>query len=136
VLLLHGTAVLNEAMLTGETVPQLKEPPPAERAAERLGLARDRAHVLCAGTTVVQHAAGGQPKALQPPDGGAVGFVLRTGYATTQGKLLRTILFSREPVSANNREVLVYIICLLACALVAAGHGARAAQLAGCVWCH
>lgn len=129
VLLLHGTAMVNEAMLTGESVPQVREPladEPAERSKDAFDMHRDRAHMLFAGTTIVQHSAGAQPRALQPPDGGALGFVLRTGFATTQGRLLRTILFSREPVTANNVEVLVYISLLLCCALVAAAHVLRA----------
>lgn len=123
-LLLHGSAVVNEAMLTGESVPQLKEPPEAEaeQGGQRLDLGLHRSHLLHAGTSVLLSAPGDAPKGLRTPDGGAVGYVLRTGYATTQGRLLRTILFAKEPVSANNLEVLVYILCLLGCALLAAGH--------------
>lgn len=149
VLLLAGTCIVNEAMLTGESVPQMKESLSAsdygaesERALEVDGFAK--AHVLFGGTRILQHAAhdgrapstraeyeGDLPQAsaagpfasaLRPPDRGCVGYVLRSGFGTAQGSLVCTILFNSERVTANSMEGLVLILFLLMFALLASAY--------------
>lgn len=125
VLLLSGSCVVNEALLTGESVPQLKE------GAEELGSLDDtldmgmhKRNIIFAGTKIlISEAPKSSSLSLKlPPNGGAIGYVLRTGFNTEQGKLVRTILFATEHVSANNAEALLFIFILLIFAVVASAY--------------
>jgi cation-transporting ATPase 13A1 len=115
-------------------------------------VSRDKLHVVFGGTKVVQSAAVASDRdqahkivcacrlpacpcvrltrLAAGPDGGALGFVLRTGFDTSQGKLVRTILFSTERVTANNVESLYFILFLMIFAVAASAYvwlkGARA----------
>jgi cation-transporting ATPase 13A1 len=120
--LLDGHCIVNEAMLSGESTPQgkesilLREP---EDTLDPMGV--DKLHILFGGTKVLQVTA---PTSEQwkTPDGGCVAFVLRTGFGTCQGKLVRTMVFNTEHVSANNVEAFLFIGFLLIFAIIAAAY--------------
>eukprot|EP01127_Copromyxa_protea_P018494 TRINITY_DN583_c2_g1_i1.p1 TRINITY_DN583_c2_g1~~TRINITY_DN583_c2_g1_i1.p1 ORF type:complete len:1233 (-),score=306.15 TRINITY_DN583_c2_g1_i1:28-3393(-) len=121
-LLLSGTAITNEAMLTGESTPQLKEPIVSKENSDVLSIKSEARHMLFGGTTVVQTSPDKFGKQFKAPGGGCVAYVLRTGFNTSQGRLMRTILYSSTRVTANNTETLVFILFLMCFALVASGY--------------
>ncbi|KAJ2298531.1 putative cation-transporting ATPase 1, partial [Coemansia sp. RSA 2706] len=116
VLLVGGSCIVNEAMLSGESTPQLKEAVARDAALDMDG--EDRGSMLFGGTKVLQ----AEPAAgeLTTPDGGCACVVLRTGFGTAQGELVRTMLHSSERVSADNKESYLFIGFLLVFAIAAA----------------
>lgn len=121
VLLINGTVIVNEAMLSGESTPLLKESIQLREGNEPLDV--DTAHrntILFSGTKILQATPSNEiPSPIKTPDGGCLGVVLRTGFGTSQGQLVRTMIFSTERVSANNLESFLFIGFLLIFALAA-----------------
>ncbi|KAI1373317.1 hypothetical protein F4677DRAFT_228119 [Hypoxylon crocopeplum] len=127
-LLVEGAAIVNEAMLSGESTPLLKDSiqlRPADASIDTEGL--DKNAFLWGGTKVLQITHGNpdeeKPKLASgvpaPPDKGAMAIVIKTGFETSQGSLVRTMIYSTERVSANNVEALLFILFLLIFALAA-----------------
>nr|XP_046252815.1 cation-transporting ATPase 13A2 isoform X2 [Scatophagus argus]XP_046252816.1 cation-transporting ATPase 13A2 isoform X2 [Scatophagus argus] len=83
--LLTGECLVNESMLTGESVPVLKTPLPAgERT---YSSETERRHTLFCGTQVIQAKSGG------PGGSSAVAVVTSTGFFTAKGNLVSSILY-------------------------------------------
>lgn len=103
-------------MLSGESTPLLKESIQLLEPQENLDVdVNHKNAVLFSGTKVLQATTGGG----DTPDGGCLGIVLRTGFGTAQGQLVRTMIFSSERVSANNFESFLFIGFLLIFAIAA-----------------
>ncbi|KAG9303466.1 hypothetical protein G9A89_013793 [Geosiphon pyriformis] len=122
-LLLHGSCIVNEAMLSGESTPLLKESIALRDGEDNLDInGLDRNSMLFGGTKVLQVTPPAKEGPLSAPDNGCIAYVLRTGFGTAQGKLVRTMVYSTEHVSANNFESFLFILFLLVFALTAAGY--------------
>ena len=98
-LLLAGTCIVDEAVLTGESTPQWKAAvgSPEELTAQgegsdhRLSIKRDKNHVLFSGTKLLQHT-GDKEAHIKTPDGACLAVVLRTGFETSQGTCSLSLL--------------------------------------------
>eukprot|EP00053_Salpingoeca_punica_P016289 m.153139 g.153139 ORF g.153139 m.153139 type:complete len:1178 (+) comp16932_c0_seq1:66-3599(+) len=121
---LNGSCVVNEAILTGEAVPQMKEPLcDLVSQGRALDASSMKSYVLYAGTEVVQATPPAKTSAgLRPPESACVCLVARTGFSTTQGGLLRSIMSMNEPATSNSREVWFLIGLLVVAAVAAAAY--------------
>ena len=150
-LLLRGSAVVNEASLTGESVPQMKEGISELLEGENLSMKNQhKNHVLYAGTKMLQckgvdvvdaeeeeDVKDGMIEASEkvfdsipkPPDGGSLCFVLRTGFLSAQGKLVRMIEGSQEKVKGHEKETGLLLLLLFFFAVASSSyvlyHGLR-----------
>ena len=124
-LVLRGSTVVNEASLTGESVPQMKEGLTEMEEGEHLSMkGKNKMNVAYAGTKMLQCKGAeelesqlGEMKSLtpsipNPPDGGCVCFVLRTGFSSAQGKLVRMIEGSQEKVKGHEKETGLLLLFL------------------------
>ncbi|KAJ2163078.1 putative cation-transporting ATPase 1 [Coemansia sp. RSA 552] len=121
VVVVGGSCIVNEAMLSGESTPQLKEALQGREEAIDVEGA-DRGSVLFGGTKVLQVDHVDESQELATPDGGCACYVLRTGFGTAQGSLVRTMVHSSERVSADNHESYLFIGFLLIFAVAAAAY--------------
>lgn len=182
--IIRGGCVTNEAMLTGESVPQTKESIEWDAADEVVGVSREqengsatgsgegesgsrssaregnfidlkgpdgskwRRNVVFGGTNLLQHTSRGsanidnsiissgssgargssqhaESSPVPPsPDHGCIAVVVRTGFATTQGNLMRKILFASERVvgDGDSIDTARFIAVLVCFAVVAAAY--------------
>jgi len=128
-LLLSGSAIVNEAMLTGESIPQIKNSLlkiDNEYENELDYKSKHKNSILFAGTKVVKSMSPFEENeplpstvSLPPPDKGCICLVLKTGFTTSQGKLLRTVMYSSERTKGDSKEAFIFIFCLLIIAIAA-----------------
>uniref|UniRef100_A0A8P0SRX7 Cation-transporting ATPase n=1 Tax=Canis lupus familiaris TaxID=9615 RepID=A0A8P0SRX7_CANLF len=108
-ILIDGSCVVNEGMLTGESIPVTKTPLPHSEntMAWKSHSSEDyRKHVLFCGTEVIQVKPSGQ--------GPVRAVVLQTGYNTAKGDLVRSILYPR-PLNFKLYNDAFKFIVFLAC---------------------
>ncbi|CDW88269.1 atpase type 13a2 isoform 3 [Stylonychia lemnae] len=108
VILLSGTVVMNESMLTGESVPAIKNPIPMTN--DVYNFINDQKYTLYSGTQVIQTRKIGVKPVL--------GLVIKTGFMTTKGGLIRDILYPRPNRFSFYRDSLLYILVFFFLAII------------------
>ncbi|NXF89115.1 AT134 ATPase, partial [Eubucco bourcierii] len=112
-ILISGQCTVNESTLTGESIPVTKTRlPQADNFMPwRMHCAEDyKKHILFCGTEVIQAKAN---------DRGIVkAVVLRTGFNTAKGDLVRSILYPKPMNFKLYRDALRFLMCLIAFAAI------------------
>ena len=125
-LVVKGQCLTNEAILTGESVPQIKIPLDFEEAADErnlrenkngdgkreerhLDMHKDRSSILFAGTTLF-HTIGGSTASAEATDkkdstaGGVTCIALRTGTYSSKGRLLKALKGGSQVGAISNEQ--------------------------------
>lgn len=111
-LILKGSVAVDESILTGENLPQIKDSIPEKLHTEIFDKKKFKNNILYAGTDVVQTMADAK-------EGRVVALVLNTGFTTTKGKLARTVLFNEQNAQESQKEAYVLLFLLLLVSIVA-----------------
>ncbi|KAK7094175.1 polyamine-transporting ATPase 13A3-like isoform X3 [Littorina saxatilis] len=102
--LITGTCIVNESMLTGESVPVTKTPLTHQEDGELYSPEIHKRHTLFSGTHVVQTRYYGNSKVLA--------VVVRTGYCTAKGELVCAILYPKPLDFKFYRDSVKFILFL------------------------
>lgn len=113
--LISGNCIVNESMLTGESVPVTKTPLPNPGTGK---IYQDKSfhpkeharHTLFCGTKVIQTRYYGNEKVKA--------VVIRTGFLTSKGELVRSIMFPKPVDFKFNRHIHKFIGCLAGLAII------------------
>ncbi|KAL4710496.1 hypothetical protein ACJJTC_008898 [Scirpophaga incertulas] len=111
-MLLTGTCIVNESMLTGESVPVMKGPPCP--STEPYSTDAHKRHTLFAGTHVIQTRFYGNNQVLAK--------VVRTGFYTTKGELLKSILFPKSIGFQFYNDAVKFVLFMFCIAAVGMGY--------------
>jgi len=115
-ILLNGNCIVNESMLTGESVPVIKTPLPAPERSEDIFSSEDhKRSILFNGTKIVQTRNYENTKVLA--------LVINTGFSTSKGELIRSILFPKPMGFKFYKDSMKFICCMFFLALIGMIYG-------------
>ncbi|KAJ9474275.1 putative Vacuolar cation-transporting ATPase YPK9 (putative) [Pseudozyma hubeiensis] len=116
VVLLEGDCIVNESMMTGESVPVVKAPISKDDLATILAAGKDLSqldkHILYSGTKLVRVRPGSNAT------GATRALVIRTGFSTAKGSLVRQMLFPRPISHKFYRDAFMFIGNLFIIAII------------------
>ena len=104
--LLEGSVIVNESMLTGESIPVVKVGIPSSESSV-YDPEEDKKYTVYSGTDVIQIRSG-KTTAL----------VIRTGFSTMKGSLVRYILYPKPSKFSFNTDSYKYIIGMLLMSII------------------
>ncbi|OWR45405.1 putative cation-transporting ATPase 13A3 [Danaus plexippus plexippus] len=111
-MLVTGTCIVNESMLTGESVPVMKGPPSVSQ--EVYSTETHKRHTLFAGTYVIQTRFYGNHQVLAK--------VVRTGFYTAKGELIKSILFPKQFDFQFYKDAVKFVIFMFCIAAIGMGY--------------
>ena len=101
---------MNESMLTGESIPIIKQALPDN--AKIFDFQNDHKHVLFSGTKCLEsRKVKGDPKPV-------LGIVLRTGFSTMKGSLVRSLIFFKPEQFKFYQDAFLFIACMFVIAII------------------
>ncbi|XP_029472772.1 probable cation-transporting ATPase 13A4 [Rhinatrema bivittatum] len=106
-ILIQGSCVVNEGMLTGESIPVTKTPLPREDSSmpwKKHSVEDSRRHILFCGTEVIQT----KPSAQGP----VKAVVMQTGFNTAKGDLVKSILYPKPMNFKLHRDAFRFFMFL------------------------
>lgn len=127
-LLLNGGCVVNESVLTGESIPQIKDSIERSDVTDILDVKnKHKNSVLFCGTEVLQIFPNEKlPSFIKvaPPSGSqcCLAYALRTGFDTSKGKLIRTVIFNNENILTKQTDAFIIIGILLIFSIISSGN--------------
>jgi len=108
IIILEGDCLVNEAVLTGESIPVAKCQLPPSDELINLGDSNLQKHIIYGGSTVIRTR-------------GCKGYVAKVGFCTLKGQITRNILYPQRTLFKHEKESYKFLAILLAVSLLMMG---------------